>query len=251
MSAFLNFLNANSGAFNLLFSLVVAAATVFYVVLTRRLAIETERMRLAQTEPHVSVRIEPNPAWINFINLVVENVGAGPAYEVRLSCHPDFEMERGARLSDVGVFAHGIRYLAPGQRVEFFLTSILGDLEEIKKTGGRFDFEVRVQYRGVLGPTHDERFLIDFRHFVGITTLGTPPLEKIARDIEKMRTSIGHLETGWKRLRVDIFSEADRQREEHEREEHVQAMLSAGAATHVSEVIRGPEIIADSKDPAV
>ena len=76
MKAFLTFLNSNSGAFNVLFSLVVAAATVFYAVLTRRLVRETERMRAAQTDPHVSVRLEPSVEWINFILLIVENLGA-------------------------------------------------------------------------------------------------------------------------------------------------------------------------------
>ena len=76
MKAFLTFLNSNSGAFNVLFSLVVAASTVFYAILTRRLVRETERMRAAQTDPHVSVRLEPSVEWINFILLIVENLGA-------------------------------------------------------------------------------------------------------------------------------------------------------------------------------
>lgn len=58
MEDFLEFLNRNSGALSLVFAMVVAIATVFYAILTHRLVEETERMRLAQTEPSVSVRIE-------------------------------------------------------------------------------------------------------------------------------------------------------------------------------------------------
>lgn len=53
----LNFLNQNSGAFLVLFSLVVTGATVFYAILTSRLVSETRKMREAQTEPNVSVNI--------------------------------------------------------------------------------------------------------------------------------------------------------------------------------------------------
>ncbi|MGH9203325.1 MAG: hypothetical protein ACRD2A_19020, partial [Vicinamibacterales bacterium] len=77
----LDFLNRNSGAFNVIFALVVAGATVVYVILTHRLVTETRRMREAQTEPVVLVRIEPSDAWINLILLIVENVGPGAAYD--------------------------------------------------------------------------------------------------------------------------------------------------------------------------
>ena len=65
----------NQWLFNLLFSFVVAASTVFYVFLTRILTKETKRLREAQTEPHISIGFDPEEGWINFSKIVVQNTG--------------------------------------------------------------------------------------------------------------------------------------------------------------------------------
>ncbi|MDE2179943.1 MAG: hypothetical protein KGJ40_03730 [candidate division NC10 bacterium] len=223
---FLDFLNRNSGAFNVIFAMVVAVATVFYAVLTRRLVSETQRMRLAQTEPLVSVRIESSEAWINLIILVVENVGPGPAYDVRLFVTPDFEMRHGQHLSDLGLFRHGLRHLAPHQRISLFLTSVSGQIDEIQKADSRYRFEVRATYRSILGTVHEDLYPIDFLHFVGLITVGTPPLQKMSRDIEKIRESIGRFESGWRKLAVDIFTASDRERERRDGESEVEELRS-------------------------
>ena len=53
----LEFLNQNSGAFTVIFSALVAIATIVYAILTGRLVSETRKMRGVQTEPKVSVTI--------------------------------------------------------------------------------------------------------------------------------------------------------------------------------------------------
>ena len=75
--------------------------------MTRALVRETKLLRVAQTEPQVTVRVEPSEVWINLINLVVENTGAAPAFDVKLSAQPDFESTPGHRLSEFGLFKHG------------------------------------------------------------------------------------------------------------------------------------------------
>jgi cell division protein FtsL len=218
MTDLINFLNANAGVVNLLFSLVVAAATVFYAFLTKRLVVETERMRQAQTEPNVSVRVEPHDDFLNVAILVIENVGAGPAYDLRLSVSPNFEVKLGSGLSEMGLFKHGMRYLAPRQRVTLVLGNMIGQTEEIEKPDGRFRISVTATYRDVFDGTHDEIYPLDFLHFLGLTRVGTPPLRSIANDLQKIRTSLEHLETGWRRLKVETFTAEDREREDEERE---------------------------------
>lgn len=241
----INFLNANAGVFNLLFSLVVAAATVFYAFLTKRLVLETERMRRAQTEPSVSVRVEPHDDFLNIAILIVENVGAGPAYDLRLSASPDFEIKPGHKLSGMGLFKHGMRYLAPRQRVTLILSSMIDQTKEIEKADGRFRFSVTATYRDVFGREHKETYPLDFLHFLGLTRVGTPALRSIANDLEKIRTSVAHLESGWRRLKVETFTADDRDKEDAEREawyreqeeQDKQAALPAqsGAVTPASE----------------
>lgn len=215
----LEFLNRNSGAFSVIFAMVVAIATVFYAVLTRRLVIETRRMRQAQTEPLVLIRLEPSEAWINLILLIVENVGPGPAHDVRLSVTPDFEMRKGQRLSELGLFRYGIRHLAPGQRISVFLTSMVGQIEESQKPVTRFRFDVTAAYRSSLDTPYHNTYPIDFLHFVGMRTIGTPPLQQIAKDLEKIRQEVSHLASGFRKLQVDIFTASDREEAMREWEE--------------------------------
>jgi hypothetical protein len=216
MTWLLDFLNRNSGALTALFSLVVSAATVFYAVLTRRLVSETARMREAQTEPSVAIRIEPHEAHLNIIMLVIENVGPGPAYDVSLTCEPDFIMHRAQPVSGLGFFKHGFKYLAPGQRLRTFLTSIAGKGDEISDLGGRYRFEIKVSYRSALGAKYKGSYPIDFLHLLGMSTLGTPPLHQIADNVKKLAESVSHLESGWKRMRVDVYSSRDREKEAEE-----------------------------------
>jgi len=79
------FLNANAGALNLLFALVVAVATAVYAWLTAKLVSETRRLREVQTEPHIEVFYRPRDEWISLLDVVARNIGNGPAYDVRFS----------------------------------------------------------------------------------------------------------------------------------------------------------------------
>jgi hypothetical protein len=72
----------NATAFNLMFSGVVAIATVVYALLTSKLVLETRSLREAQTEPRVEVFMRITDVWIRGVDIVVKNIGAGPAYDV-------------------------------------------------------------------------------------------------------------------------------------------------------------------------
>lgn len=238
MTSLLAFLNANSGAFNVVFSLVVASTTIFYALLTRRLVKETERMRAAQTDPHVAVRLEPSSEWINLILLVVENLGNGPAYDLRLTVSPEFLMERNVKLSEVGLFKHGMPYLAPKQKVTLFLTSIVGQTAEIERPGGKYSVDVNVHYRGILRTTYDHTYPLDLKHMLGMTTIGHPPLQTVAKELEKIQKSLSNLETGWKKLKVDTYTARDREAERLEWEEQREALIDQ--AERISDEIQLP-----------
>lgn len=218
MAEILKFLNTNAGALSVLFSLVVTAATVFYAVLTRRLVVETSQMRRAQTEPHVAVRIEPSDTSVYTILLVVENVGAGPAYSLRLSVNPDFVTEQGQALSQLGLFQHGIHYLAPGQQVRLFLAHVVDQMDEIQQEGGKFDFTVSAQYLTAAGARLQHEYSIDFRHLIGIIERGSP-LQEVSGHLKKLADSISKIERGWGKLNVDVHTHEDRVRDAARREQ--------------------------------
>ena len=108
----------------LVFSGVVAVSTFVYAILTWRLVGETRRMRLAQTEPMISVTYQVRQHGINYVDFCVKNVGAGPALDISLEVDPDFEYVPDKLLSELNLFKNGLNYLGPGDELRFFLTSL-------------------------------------------------------------------------------------------------------------------------------
>ena len=169
------------------FSGVVAVSTFVYAILTCRLVSETRRMRLAQTEPMVSVTYHPREEWINFIDFRIKNVGAGPALDISLEVDPDFEYVPDKLLSELNLFKNGLNYLGPGDELRFFLTSLTENGAAKTET----PFEIRVTYRGTIGKKKTDRYVIDFSEFEGIMQLGKPPLHEIADSMKDLARRLG------------------------------------------------------------
>jgi len=212
----LDFLNRNSGALTVIFSAIVAVATIVYAKLTRTLVQETNRMRRSQTDPEVLVSVQPSEVWINLIELVVENIGGGSAYNLRLTVDPDVKCSRGEMLSSIGLFKHGLRQLAPHRRVKTFLFSVADRVAQIESPGSSFEFTVRAMYNSEGGDSITRTFELDLRHMVGMVQLGTPPLKTIADSLSALQKDVGYLTTGFKRLTVNINTRAEVEADEAE-----------------------------------
>lgn len=211
-ASILEFLNSNSGAFSVIFAAVVAISTVVYAILTRKLVYETKEMREAQTEPKISVVVQPREEWINFMDMIIQNVGYGPAYNISFDISPDFECRKGEYLSRLGAMKSGLRYLAPNQRIQFFLTSMVEDFEQkVKKS-----FEIGVKYQNRVGKTYEEKFMINFSEYVGLPQLGEPPMYEISKNIEQMQKDIHNLSTGFSRMKAIVYTKNDLEEEKRE-----------------------------------
>lgn len=100
---FIDFLNENSGAFIVIFSALGAVAALLYAILTWRLVSKTRRMREAQTEPKISISVQPKEEFISFIDMVIQNIGLRPTYDISFGLRKDFEYEKGKFLSELNV----------------------------------------------------------------------------------------------------------------------------------------------------
>ena len=205
MQTFLDMLNQNGAAINLFFSLAVAAATVFYAVLTNRLVSETRRMREAQTDPALTVTISPSEHGLNFINLTIANVGGGLARDIKLTATPNFQRFDKQFISELGMFKHGIKYLAPGQRLTIFLTSMFESVHGGGDDLGRLNFVIQAQYSNAVGASKSEDFPIHFDSLEGFGTVGTPPLVDIARSLDELQSQLSSAVSGFKKLQVVVF----------------------------------------------
>lgn len=205
----LEFFNQNSGAFAVIFSAIVAIATAVYAFLTWKLFSETKKMREAQTEPKVSIVIQPRKEWISLIDMVIQNIGLGPAYDIKFNVSPDFEYAKGKFLSNLGFMKNGLQYLAPNQKIEFFLTSMTDNYKEKIIN----PFKISLSYQNSIGKTYKEEYLLDFSHLIGLSQL-SDPLYNMSKNIENIEKDIHNLATGFFKMKVIRYTNKDIEEEE-------------------------------------
>lgn len=201
----LEFLGQNESAFTVIFSAVVAIATIVYAILTWRLVSETQKMREVQTEPKISVIVQPREEWIGLIDMIIQNIGLGPAYNIKFEIKPDYEKYDGRSLSDYGFIRNGLKYFGPNQKLQFFLTSLTEKFEEKIKNS----FEIKVTYQNCIGKIYEDIYVVDFSQFDGLNQLGKPPLHEIAENIKSIQKDINSISTGWHRMKIIMYTKED------------------------------------------
>ncbi len=159
-------------------SYLLIMVTLLYVQLTRRLV-------EVQNEPKISVYVRPDGDAFNLANIIIANLGQGPAYDITFKVNPDFEYIQNARFSDINLVKNGIAYLAPKQQVEFFLASYLNYKNKVP-----CPFSIFVIYYDSSNKRYQERFLVDISEHSGILVSDTKPLAQIAKLLGEIKTEL-------------------------------------------------------------
>ncbi|WP_146255534.1 hypothetical protein [Azospirillum sp. TSA6c] len=186
-------------------SILIAPLTVGLVFLTKVLAEETQKTRLQSVEPHIVVTIEPSK-YITHFNIIIENVGSGTAFDVKIRLDPDVEFKRSSerkKISELSIMS--IPVLKPKQ----ILTSYLASYSELPKDLTTFFCESKDS----LGRIHTNSNKIDISIYEGLMTLGGNDLEKIANHIEGIRRRFDNVTQSNNRISIDVHTEKDRERE--------------------------------------
>jgi hypothetical protein len=198
-------LNQNLGILSLVFSGVVATSTIIYALLTWKLVNETSKFREFQTEPRISLSVELDQNTVTLMDLIIENIGLGPAFTITFEIFPDFNYFKDELLSQTCLFKNGISYLAPKQKIRIILTDMADNYEEKIKQS----FKIRVTYFDVLGKRMQASYPIEFHQYRNILYTETNPLAKIANNVEKIHNDIHHLTEGFKKLQVICYIRKD------------------------------------------
>ena len=219
MSEVIDFLNKNSGALNVIFTGVVTIATAVYAVLTWKLVAETRLMREVQTEPRLSVTLRSIDEAIHIARLHFQNIGQGPAFNVKFSPRVESGNELSASLLEEftkpNYFQTGLSYFGPGHERLSMYTQLNQNHDAKLSTVLAFD----VTYESVTGKKYKDTLIVDMSEHKGTHQLGKPHLYAIALSLEKLQKDVDRLVSGNKRVQADVFSEEDRTREQKEREE--------------------------------
>lgn len=71
----------------------------------------------------------------------------------------------------------------------------------------------KLDYKSVTGRQYNEEIIIDMSETKDDYRIGKPHLYSIAQSLEKIQKDLGHIVSGSKRVRVDVYSSADREQE--------------------------------------
>lgn len=211
-------INKNAGLIGLLFSLVVTVATVVTAWLNARLVNETRRMREAQTEPAMQVTYRIRENYLSFPDVVVKNIGMGPARDIRFEISADMPSgdanDAVDSLNKLACFSNGLAYLGPGQEFSSFWTSMYENHASKIQT----KVWITCRYRSMSGSKFEDRCLLDLSELKGISRIGTPPLQHIEKHLSAIQKEMEKWSRAGSRLKADVFTQADRDAEQAERE---------------------------------
>jgi hypothetical protein len=201
----LHFLNTNSGSIIAILTFVLAVSTGIYAYLTWRMVNETKRMREIQSEPNISIYFKSKEEYIGLIDLVIKNIGLGPAFNIDFKVNPDFKYTDNKNISELNLFKNGLNHLAPNQEIIFFLNSLPIILEQKLP----LSFDITVNYENVMKKKFQNTYNIDLLEIMGLRRAGEPPLKKISDQLEKINNEIKKMFNFFPQLKVITYSKKE------------------------------------------
>ena len=159
---------------------------------------------------------------MHFLDLIIKNIGLGPAYDVAFKVLEEFELpeKTDRKVSEIDFINEGIKYMPPNHSVETYAFSLLGQYERIiDKT-----IKIKVSYKNSEKKNLSEIIHLNMSQFKGKQSLGEDPLNKLAKNVESIQKDIHHLSSGFHHLRVDTYTLEDREKIKVERQEQIKEM---------------------------
>lgn len=184
-------------------NLLLALVNLLFVYLLLR---ETVKLREVETEPELSIYIQQNQTISGVYDIIVKNIGKGPAYN--LTFHFDTESElikvqNFRKLHELGFF-QGVDYLAPNQEYG----TLFGGQEMMKQPPIK-PLKIQVNYTNKKSKKkYSDSFIIDPSNYWGTSYFGTKTLSDISRDLDKISSEVHRVSEQLKKSRSD--SQANR-----------------------------------------
>src|ERR687898_2652755 len=120
------------------------------------------------------------------INLVVQNVGYGPAKNITFEFSSSVESSDGFVLSDLAFFEEGITSLAPGGRIVCYWDE-LENLQPMYQEGRlERSITVTVNYQDITGGSYSHTWEIDPLLYQGLRTIGYRDVSDLVDIVERI-----------------------------------------------------------------
>lgn len=183
---------------------VTMVATIVLAVFTWVLARATKQLARATSQPRVTATIQPNLWSMVHCDLIVENTGNAPAYEVEIEITPEPKQAEARGESEPPL--RNISVLRPGQEMKSFLS----DFDSIADQ----EFKITISWK--YNPRDNKTNTMSYYHRLpkGVTRLGAwSPEIQMAESIKRMREDWQQIAKGQRKLKVDGYDKEDREKE--------------------------------------
>ena len=156
----ITWLNTNSGAIIALATIVLVGITGYYALVTRQMRFDAQKPEIA-IYPRLENRdIISNKLSLFHLYLRVENIGVGPARDVKFSIDPSFNPPGDKSLQEVNFLKLGIGYLPPGHQKECLIAD--QTMEGFSKLMQK-QLQIATTYKDSANRKHEASFRLDFR----------------------------------------------------------------------------------------
>jgi len=166
------------------FTVILALATIALAYFTFMLFTETKKMRELQTDPKLTVYITPSTIEVIFKNLIIENIGSGPAYNVKFELSDVFTLYDKRELSEIRIIKGGIPYIPPKEKYEFLLT----DIDYIKYADTYFT--ITTTYENSMKQSFSEKFIIDFSLWKDLEILHPKGFNQVVTELQNINKNL-------------------------------------------------------------
>lgn len=182
-------------------AIIVALLTAQNVESAQELVKETVRLRRLESDPDIGIYLEKHTDSTWVIDMIIKNVGRGPAYDVRFQADSNQELWSGYKLSEVWLIQNGLDYMAPGQTIRM----TLGGFVELTKD----PIQLVVNYRGGEKTSEPQTFSAPFALMVNqfrgmFEIMGESPEEQSSRALKEMAQAVQNVASNRATISIDI-----------------------------------------------
>jgi hypothetical protein len=162
-------------------AVVAVAAAIF----AWRQVTEARRTRGAQAQPFVIVDIELGRVWMNWLTLVVENVGKTLAKDVRITFDPPLSTTvKDKDLTKSVLLREGISVLPPGRRIETLFDLSHDRLEQRLP----MRYKISVSFRDYRNRQQESLpYVIDLTYLYDLEPLREKTTHDLVEEVSKLR----------------------------------------------------------------
>lgn len=168
---------------------VLVAVTMLYALFTQQMVVEMRTARELQVRPCVLVDFEFPRGWL--MEVVVKNIGDGPARDVRFRFDHPLLNSQGQDFSEYPLFHESIEFLPPHKEIRAAFDSATKYFG--KKAQLPLKIIGRISYADATGQRHDDPLVIDLSIYKNLSFFGHKDMNDLVKEVEELKRAISQM----------------------------------------------------------